>query len=282
MIDDQDVRLAFARMVEAGPPPPSSAAALRAGRRARRRRTLLLTGTTAAGVAAVLVAASAFGGPGVGGATPVATTAPSPTAPPPPVVPGVSPAEARTIIARCLQYQRKPIPAGLQLFNSGPTPWGTRYSIYGPTAFVDCLHATEGDWRGGIDVEGQMQWLTGPLMVDRAIADGTAHDVGLGTYTIQGRVVSSVAEVEIRYGSGSMTVPAVNGTFMAAVRFPAKELMTGDSSLRALDADGRVVYASPPASSGHDLRCWVTPDGTILPVNGPGTGTKCLPATRWR
>jgi hypothetical protein len=285
MIDDQDVRQAFARMVEAGPPARSSAAALTAGRRARRRRTLLLTGTAAAGVAAVLVAASAFAGLGRGGTTtPVASPAPSPTAAPAPVVPGISPAEARTIIARCLQFEKKPIPAGLQLFNAGPTPWGTRYSIYGPTAFVDCLHATEGDWRGGVDVRGQTQWLTGPLTVDRAIADGAADPRDPGTFTIQGRVVAAVAKVEIRYASGSMTVPAVNGTFMAAVPFPTSEIGTGSSSIRALDENGRVVYQSPAGDSHPlDTRCWVTPDGTVLPVDGPSRARqKCLPATRWR
>ena len=286
MIDDQDVRDAFARMVASGPPPPSSADALAAGRRVRHRRTLLATGTTAAAVAAVLAASSVVGGGiGGGGGSPAAAPAPSPTPAPAPVVPGISPAQARTIIARCLP-SGKPVPGGLQLFNAGRTPWGTRYLIYGPTTFVDCLHATEGDWRGGVTAEGQTRWLTGPLVVDRAIGDGAPNDRGPGTFTAEGRVVAAVTRVEIRYGSSRMTVPAVNGTFMAAVKVTAADISAGPAALfRAFGTNGQLVFESPAADNSHpvDKRCWSAPDGTVLPENArPGAGQKCLPATRWR
>lgn len=290
MIDDQDIRQTFARMVAAGPPPPSSAAAVSAGRRARRRRTLVTTGTAAAGVAAVLVAASAFGGIGPGGGTTTAASpSPSPTAPPAPVVPGVSPAEARTIAARCLAggAQKGWTPAArarLQLYNMGPTPWGTRYIFYGPTEYLDCLKATEGDYRPDGSTGTQMQWLTGPFRVDRGIADGQPYDRGPGTFSVEGRVIASVTKVEILYGASRLTVPVLNGTFMAAMTITAQEVLKANASFRALDATGRVVYASP-ATGSHELDtgCWVTPDGTILPgQNEPEPGQKCLPAIRWR
>ncbi|HEY6744283.1 MAG TPA: hypothetical protein VI357_01065 [Mycobacteriales bacterium] len=295
MIDDRDVRDAFARMVAAGPPPPTSAAALNAGRRARRRRTLLTTGTAAGGVAAVLMAGAAFGGLiGGGGGTPAstsaATPAPSPTAAPAPVVPGVSPAEARAIAARCLalvkdKWWTPAARARLQLFNVGATPWGTRYIFYGPTEYLDCLHATEGDYRPDFSTGTSTGWLAGPLTVDRAIADGAPYDRGPGTFTVEGRVVPSVIKVEITYGRSRLTVPVLNGTFMAAMKITAQEVLHGTPSFRALDASGRVVHASTPDDPAHRKPpgCWVTPDGTVVPDGRqPWPGQTCLPAVRWR
>jgi hypothetical protein len=291
MIDDRDVRDAFARMVAAGPPPPDSAAALIAGRRARRRRTLLATGSTAAGVAVILAAASVFGGLArKGDGPPVATPAPSPTAAPAPVVPGISPAEARTIAAACLAgpWAKGWTPAArarLQLYNAGRTPWGTRYLFYGPTEYLDCLHATEGDYRPDGSVGTPTRWITGPLVVDRAIADGAPYDRGPGTFTVEGRVVASVTKVEIRYGQSRLTVPVLNGTFMAAMTITAQEVLHASASYRALDAAGRVVWTSPPydPTSPPPSECWVTPDGRVLPeIHQAVPAQKCVPAIRWR
>lgn len=296
MIDDQDVRDAFARMVDAAPPPPSSIGALTAGRRAHRRRTLWGAGGTATAVAAVVAASSVIGGGiggGGGGGTPAAAPAPSPTAALAPVVPGISPAQARVIIDQCFaHYPEKP--AALQIFNAGPTPWGTSYLLYGPTTATDCLHATEGDWRPGVVNKGQTYWLTGQrLIVDRAIADGAADDRDPGTYTIEGRVDPSVVKVEIRFGSRSTTVPPLNGTFMAAMPVLTLEVdnLRTRTSIKALNANGGVVYQSAAdGSTAPTTGCWVTPGGKKIgdttPVftsrTTPPRPPTCGTAFRWR
>ncbi|HST66825.1 MAG TPA: hypothetical protein VLM05_16695, partial [Mycobacteriales bacterium] len=224
-------------------------------------------------------AASVLPGPGGGDGTPAAS--PSPTAAPAPVVPGISPAEAKDILARC--YPGEP---ALQIFNAGPTPWGTRYLVYGPDSSGDCLHATEGDYRPGVLDQGPTRWLRGPLTVDRAIRDGQPYDRGPGTFTVQGRVVAGVTQVEIAVGASRLTVPVRNGTYMAAMTVSAHEVsQAGDARFRALDGTGRVVYASPAASRPRqvDTRCWAAPDGTVLRGDiPPEPGQACEPAVRWR
>ncbi|HVE30984.1 MAG TPA: hypothetical protein VNC80_13035, partial [Mycobacteriales bacterium] len=240
---EQDLRDAFDRMVAAGPPPTGGTAdVLAAVRQARRRRSLLTIAGAAVAAVAVLIAGSVLLGPSSAGPTAVR---PTPTAPAPPTVPGVSPAEAKAVVARCLaQYRGKEwTPAArarLQLYNMGPTPWGTRYLFYGPTEYLDCLHATEGDYRPDGSVGQQTQWLRGPVSIDRAIADGQPYDRGPGTFTVEGRVSASVAKVEITYGASKLDVPVRNGTFMAAMTITAQEVLKASASFRALDATGKV------------------------------------------
>ena len=79
----------------------------------------------------------------------------------------------------------------------------------------------------------------------------------------------SVVKWRIRYGSAETTVPAVNGTFQAALGAPYAELLgTVTSTVRAYDSAGRVVSASHPLdqwSMREQLRtCWVAPDGSVV------------------
>jgi hypothetical protein len=285
---EQDLRDAFDRMVAAGPPPTGGAAdVLAAGRRARRRRSLLTVAGVAAAAAAVLVGGSVVLGPSSAAPTSVR---PTPTAAPP-TVPGVSPSQARRIVELCeAGYKGVGSAPGLALYNAIKTPWGMRYLLYGPHTYINCLHATEGDWRVSGDDE-PTQWLRGPVAVDWSITDGLVpYDKGPGVFSAVGRAAPSVATIRVRHGSSEVTVPALNGTFEVSLSVPAAELGSSAISFQPYDAaghplpDGVGPLPSDPAERYKEIRtCWVTPDGTVLPtVAPPEPGQKCEPATRWR
>jgi len=289
---EMDVREALDRLVRSQPPPLRTADVVAAGRRARRRRSLLAGAGTVAGVVAVLAAAAvlpaALTDRGASEATPAATTAAGP-----PTVPGISAAQARQVVEACVASPQLGDPIStpsdqLQLFNASQNPWGTSYLIYGPDTYLSCLDPSDGGPDRAIASVGQQQeWLLGPLAVDRAIADGALHGAP-GTFTVEGRVSASVAKVQITYGSSTLTVPAVNGTFMAAVSVPDRELATGRGSFRAYDSTDHLIYASPKDSreSREEMMrtCWATPDGTVIQsaLLPSGSTQKCKTAVRWR
>ncbi len=290
---EQDLRDAFDRMVAAGPPPTGGTAdVLTAARRAGRRRSLLTIAGAAAAAVVVLIAGSVLLGPTSAAPTSVR---PTPSTVAPPTVPGISPTQARKIIAACAESYRvssreaKPVSAaGLALYNTIRSPWGMRYLIYGPNTYIGCVHATEGDYRasGG---DGPTRWLRGPLSVDWSITDGLVpYDRGPGVFSAEGRAASSVATIRVRHGSSAVTVPAVNGTFMVSLSVPAAELGSSAISFQPYDAAGHLLVSESEPTSDRDRlermrTCWVSPDGTVLPTFvPPRPGQKCEPAIRWR
>lgn len=292
---ERDVHEALDRLVGSQPPPLDNPRLMAAGRRARRRRSLLAGGAVA-GVVAVVVAAVVLPDLGsTGGDTEPARPASSPSGPAEVSVPGLSPEEARRIVGDCVtSYEGSEGPIdtptdSLQVFNSGRTPWGTSYLIFGPDVRLSCLAPSDGSgYRAHGSVGEQMEWLLGPVVVDRAIADGALNRAP-GTYTVEGRVIASVVKVDVSYGSSTLSVPAVNGTFMAAVSVADRELASGRSSFRAYDSTGAVVYAAPKGEPVAKVRqdrlrtCWAAPDGTVIrPALIDSPGQKCKTAVRWR
>jgi hypothetical protein len=219
-----------------------------------------------------------------GSAGPSGSTAAGP--PGQPSVPGVSPADARRITRGCADAMPDDPTAplfrdALRTYNVVRDGAGTVALIYGPNAVVTC--DVDGSPRPydpiyavGVGLMGLPDWLPGPVSVDARWGSESARNSGGPRYDlVAGRSARGVRTVAVTYGTASMTVPTVNGTYLARfVLAPgAASLEAGELTVRAYDARGALVAEFDPT------KCWVTPNGVRL--GGDRTGERCAPAVRW-
>lgn len=121
-------------------------------------------------------------------------------------------------------------------------------------------------------------WLPGVITVDSSNgSSGSGPD-----YTRWGgRVTADVTRVEVTDRGQTVSVPVVNGTYIATIGYDDQKTRQSDTHFRAFDRANTLVgeYKAP---SSDDSYCLVTPDGEQIDGRKQKDLSHCEKALPWR
>jgi hypothetical protein len=124
---------------------------------------------------------------------------------------------------------------------------------------------------------GAPAWMVRPVTIDAEFGGLTGHYSGPWAETAAGRVVSRATTVTFSAFGSAITVPVVNGTYVARIVFMQQSEHPANYVVTARDAAGNIVGS---LAVGQGKTCAVTPDGVVI---GDDWGTNdCPPAVLWQ
>lgn len=254
--------------------------------------------TTAVAAVAVAVVFAPWRQDGnIGPAAPPATGAPTvptgevaPVDPPDPVFPGLPPHERAAIEAGCAKS------VGLEeatLYNLVEDDAGTVGLLYSQTGSAPIceIDSSPVPYNASGVAAKPISWLAGPVTMDGYASAAGGDRTGNreiyagqpGTETVVGRVSAEVKRVTVTSGGTTQDAKLANGTYLVRFVRPSTWSIPDPPEMpvvRAYNSAGHLLgTALSPIYDGPI--CYITPDGTVMPVRSSGDPKTCEPAVPW-